>query len=322
MGEKPAAALVLEPVRRMLRAEHAAAYAPRREGTRIVLDYHHDDLGVGLARFERTINEWDQQSWLTYDPGARQPVEWRNRAMNLRQLERSAASSVKTTLLSLHRFREVWNNRGVDHLRTLLCEDGEVVGVLGLFREEPFGQREAALLNGITPALLRRLRLERDLAWTALARSALDVLLEAFSGVAFLLQGTAIACVNAAGKRLLDADPAGTRNVIAEAIRGRRPGWETHSLRLTGAPPSWIVLARSAAGAREVLLARAAIRYGLSPREAQVLSVLSEGLGNPAIARRLRISIKTVEHHVTALLSKMEAETRAALISRLIDLTL
>jgi DNA-binding CsgD family transcriptional regulator len=314
--------LIVEPVRQLLRAEHAVTYAPRREGTRIALDFHHDDLGVGLARFEQTINEWDQQSWLTYDPGARQPPEWRNRAMNMRQLERSAASSVRTTLFSLRRFSEVWSNRGVDHLRTLLCEDGEVVGVLGLFREDLFGLREATLLNAITPALLRRLRLERDLAWTALAKPALDVLLEAFSGVAFLLQGTAIACANAAGKKLLDADPAGIRNTIAEAIRGRRPGWEAHSLRVSGAPPSWLVLARSAAGGREVLLARAGIRYGLSAREAQVLSVLSEGLGNPAIARRLKISIKTVEHHMTALLSKMDVETRSALVSRLLDLTL
>ena len=50
---------------------------------------------------------------------------------------------------------------------------------------------------------------------------------------------------------------------------------------------------------------------GLTNRELEVLALLAEGLGNAGIAARLSISKKTVDHHVSALLSKLEADTRS-----------
>jgi prolyl-tRNA synthetase family II len=49
---------------------------------------------------------------------------------------------------------------------------------------------------------------------------------------------------------------------------------------------------------------------GLTPRQAQVADLLAEGASNPAIARRLGISAKTVEHHVSAVLAKLDAGSR------------
>lgn len=49
---------------------------------------------------------------------------------------------------------------------------------------------------------------------------------------------------------------------------------------------------------------------GLTPRQAQVVELLAEGLSNREIADRLFISPRTVDHHVSAILSKMGVSTR------------
>ena len=48
----------------------------------------------------------------------------------------------------------------------------------------------------------------------------------------------------------------------------------------------------------------------LSPREQEVLSLLSEGLSNRDVATRLGISRHTAKFHVNAILDKLGATTR------------
>jgi DNA-binding NarL/FixJ family response regulator len=50
---------------------------------------------------------------------------------------------------------------------------------------------------------------------------------------------------------------------------------------------------------------------GLTERQAEVLSLLEEGLSNADIAARLVLSPRTVEHHVTAILAKLGVGSRA-----------
>ena len=54
----------------------------------------------------------------------------------------------------------------------------------------------------------------------------------------------------------------------------------------------------------------------LTPREAEVLALLGEGLSNRAIADRLGISERTAKFHASSILAKLGAASRAEAIVR------
>lgn len=53
----------------------------------------------------------------------------------------------------------------------------------------------------------------------------------------------------------------------------------------------------------------------LSAREAEVLDLVAEGLANGAIAGQLFLSVKTVQNHLSSLLAKTGASSRAELVA-------
>lgn len=54
---------------------------------------------------------------------------------------------------------------------------------------------------------------------------------------------------------------------------------------------------------------------GLTARQMEVLALLAEGLQNAEIAERLFISPKTVDHHISAILSKLNVSSRAKAVT-------
>jgi DNA-binding CsgD family transcriptional regulator/Tfp pilus assembly protein PilF len=61
-----------------------------------------------------------------------------------------------------------------------------------------------------------------------------------------------------------------------------------------------------------VAAAPATARHGLTPRELEVLRLIVEGLSDREIADRLFISPRTVMHHVTGILTKLDVTSRTA----------
>ncbi|MCA9868040.1 MAG: AAA family ATPase [Anaerolineales bacterium] len=109
----------------------------------------------------------------------------------------------------------------------------------------------------------------------------------------------------------------------ARALAGGDEAARIEALRrfeALGARPAAEVLRRGlrAAGASGIPRGpRSATRenpFGLTPRQMEVLMLLAAELTNAEIAARLHLSPKTVDHHVSAVLSKMDVHTREAAV--------
>ena len=56
-------------------------------------------------------------------------------------------------------------------------------------------------------------------------------------------------------------------------------------------------------------------RLGLTRREAEIMTLVSQGLRNSAIAKRLFVSTRTVDRHVSAILSKLGVQARGEAVA-------
>ena len=99
---------------------------------------------------------------------------------------------------------------------------------------------------------------------------------------------------------------------IAIALRLRDPALADRLGEILGVVPGLVLVAEG--DPADVVLADSegapAPPTDLTPREREVLALLTEGASNKAIARRLGISVHTAKFHVSRVIDKLDATGR------------
>jgi two-component system, NarL family, nitrate/nitrite response regulator NarL len=107
-------------------------------------------------------------------------------------------------------------------------------------------------------------------------------------------------------------------------LRGEQPAGV---LRRQVGPSQLDAALHAAAAGLQVRAQREAARDGfrpaleempplLTPREAEVLTLVGQGMSNKAVARALGISVHTVKFHLEALFAKLDAASRAEAVAK------
>jgi DNA-binding CsgD family transcriptional regulator len=206
-----------------------------------------------------------------------------------------------------------------DVLRVLVCEDEARQAWLTASRSaaRPFGPRERMMLGRLVPALRERLTLERQLAESLLANATLKTCLEALPRAAMVVNARGeLQFANALARSLGERDLPALIARLRDGVEGRGADFALTPLVTPG--PGRYFLAIEAQPPRDLAphLSAATAAWDLTPREAETLGLLVEGLSNKAIAARLACAHRTVEVHVSRLLAKSDSDSRSQLIAR------
>jgi DNA-binding CsgD family transcriptional regulator len=140
--------------------------------------------------------------------------------------------------------------------------------------------------------------------------------MEAIHAPAFLIRNVNVVHANALGRARLGTQLDATRKALDEAWASHPPaGVEVTRVRSAGTPDHALVILRATAadvGSRATALAE---RWGLTPRQREVLAWVARGSSNRDIGQRLGCAESTVELHVTAILRKAGCGSRTQLMA-------
>jgi DNA-binding CsgD family transcriptional regulator len=144
-------------------------------------------------------------------------------------------------------------------------------------------------------------------------QSSLTKVLDTVSNAAFLVSDAFVVPANAAGALALERRGEPLRGELLAAVKqGHAPGLD---LTPTGAPGQVLVIRRGLRDELDRRLIEAAQRWGLTPRQTEVLESLVDGLSNGEVAERLGCTARTVEVHVTSILDRADAGSRLQLVA-------
>lgn len=307
--------------------------------------WHTSRFPVSGLAFKRGFEEWIQATsgrWSLYDPVRPEPFQrnvvmpvgtfaslvehGRGGTMNVDRLTTDRERR-EHTLKNLAKGEAIHQRHGlVNHhqTRVLVCDGPLALAWVGVFHPEPLTQRQLQLFRRIAPALKFRLIAESRMESAPLYRAGMEAALEAISQAAFLVSREGrVLHANSIGRAAMSRSLQQVLEGVRSALAGA-PGYSVSPLALRGAAGAFLVVARAASSSRDRRsddegLRQVSARFGLTRRQGQVLRGLVRGRTNRRIADQLGCSERTVEIHVTKLLRKMNAATRAEAVARAIE---
>jgi DNA-binding CsgD family transcriptional regulator len=210
--------------------------------------------------------------------------------------------------------------RNLGQTRILLC-DGPVllawIGILG--PPDARRLRDEYALRKIAVGARKRLRLALGVP-PSLVRISFEASLDAYPGEAYVVRENGrVQYANELAAARIIRDPIGLRRALAVAVRGgsgAASGFDVQPLRSSGIPPHYLVTRRAGCVDLEARLRHAGARWGLTPRQIDVLGRLALGDANKEIAARFAMSVRTVEQHVATILERAKADSRLRLVAR------
>jgi len=111
----------------------------------------------------------------------------------------------------------------------------------------------------------------------------------------------------------------GGTDADAEGLLPENAGAAEIDAALRAVAEGLIVRSSRARGPAFSAVQEAEARTLLTPREAQILDAIADGLTNKAIARRLGISLHTVKFHLESVFRKLEARTRTEAVAKALE---
>jgi DNA-binding CsgD family transcriptional regulator len=312
-GTVPTLSLVTPRLRELLDAERALAYrVDEHEASRSLAFVY--TAGFGPNRIvEETLQRYVKRApkrFASYVPGAL--LEDERNTVDAASFEERGEAPI---------YRELAGGAGLagmHRLRVLLCDGDRLLAWVGVFRGTPFGKEERETLESLVPLLRDRLLLEEMLDESWLNQEALRASLDALEGPAFLFtRAGEVRDSNAAGRVARSRDPEGVKRDLLRSLEGEADApYHVTEIARRGVVSHFLAVRRGGADAAARRREIAARRWGLTPRQAEVVALIAKGLTNRAIADRIGCTEGTVGLHVSAILQKAAAEGRAELTAR------
>lgn len=323
---------VVAQMRAMLGVDAAGAYALEDSvaGPRLAFG-----MWTGLPIAPSRVNQCVSDSlerlgpFAAYDPLRPSPRQ-RNRLLvfpSTRRLETATEINVRAlkalerqeALSRIQQHHEMFVRIGVQdlqHQRVLICDGPRLLAWFGALTHDDCTPQRRRLLEILASLLRPRLRLERERKHAGVAYAALDAALEAIGAPALVLTGDgAVVHANAVGQELFDRDRQQIADLLSRVRHGAVDDVDSYDLGSRGQPGAQLVVLRSRGQLAAMRHRAAATTWKLTPREAEVLEGVIAGDINRDIATTLNCAEATIEIHVSRLLRKARASTRAALVS-------